>query len=78
MKANINKIVIAIIGATATPAFANTTGFFGEGSGLLTWLFVGFVALVVILQAIPAMFGLAKMIVRSLSSSAKEIDVTKA
>lgn len=54
MKKKLLKISAALGGAIATSAFASTSGAEGEVSGLLIWSFVGFGAVVIILQALPA------------------------
>ena len=77
MKTNIIKIVIALLGACAASAFAATTGVVGEGSGLLVWFFIGFGVLVVMLQAVPAVFLFVSMLRGLFSASEKEAHLPK-
>lgn len=77
MKTTIIKIAMALVCGIATSAFAVTTGVFGEGSGPLVWFFVGFMALVVMLQAVPAMILFVSMLRALFSPGAKEVTIPK-
>lgn len=59
MKTTITTLATTL--ATATAALAATTADAG-GMGLLTWLFLGFGALVVVLQCVPAAVLFAAML----------------
>ena len=78
MKSGIIKATAALAGASATSAFAATTGVGGEGSGPLVWFFVGFGALIIIIQAIPAVTLFASMLKGIFSHSDKEATLPKA
>lgn len=74
MKTALN-IMIAMI-AGATPAFAATGGRVNH-SGLLVWIFLGFCALIVVAQVIPAvllMVGMVKGV--AAGKETKEANVT--
>jgi hypothetical protein len=52
-----------ILIGNATPVWAETTGREADNSGLFVWIFLGFCALIVVAQLIPAimlLFGLVK------------------
>ena len=56
------KLLVAMVASSASAAYA-ATGTHGEGAGILTYFFMGFFALIVVSQLIPAMilfFGLVK------------------
>ena len=78
MKTNTVKIAIALIGAFAASAFAATTGTTGEGTGPLVWFFIGFGALVIMLQAVPALFLFTAMLKGLFSASDKPAALPKA
>lgn len=78
MKTTIVKTVIALVGATATAAYAATSGSAAEGSGPLIWFFVGFGALVVLLQAVPALVLFVSMLKGLFATSDKEVTLPKA
>jgi hypothetical protein len=65
------KALITIMGIIAPAAAFAASGAREDSSGIFVWVFLGFCALIVIVQVIPAvllMFGLAK----GLTSVAKE------
>ena len=71
MKTTLRTIAttVAATMATAAPAFAAPT--YSDNSGLLVWSFLGFCAVIVVAQVMPAvmmMVGMAK----GLSTEAKE------
>jgi hypothetical protein len=78
MKATIIKSIIALLGAGAASAFAATTNLAGEGSGPLTWFFIGFGVMVIMLQAVPALILFASMLKGLFATSEKEITIPKA
>ena len=53
------KILVPILAGSATASFAATTGLEPGGNGVLAWFFIGFVVMIVLFQAAPAivMFG---------------------
>jgi hypothetical protein len=61
MKTNITNLVITLLAGSATSAFAAESALQDGGSPLI-WLFIGFMALVVMVQAIPAGIMLFSMI----------------
>lgn len=69
MKTNITKILVPMLTCgTATSAFAAGTAA-QDGGGLLIWLFIGFMALVVMVQAVPAGIMLYSMVKAFFSSA---------
>ncbi|MDD2309137.1 MAG: hypothetical protein PHH91_06100 [Desulfuromonadaceae bacterium] len=78
MKTNMIKTVIALVVASATSAYAAVTGAAGEGSGPLVWLFIGFCALIVMLQAVPAVILFISMVRGLFSASEKKVVVPNA
>ena len=64
MKTLMKKLIMAcIIIGNVTPALAATTGREVDNSDLFVWIFLGFCALIVVAQLIPAamvLFGLVK------------------
>ena len=71
MKTTLRTMATAVAAtmATAAPAFAAPT--YSDNSGLLVWSFLGFCALIVVAQVMPAvmmMVGMAK----GLSTETKE------
>jgi hypothetical protein len=74
MKTALNTIIAMMAGAV--PAFAATGGRV-DHSGLFVWIFLGFCALIVVAQVIPAvmmMVGMVKGV--AASREAKEVKVT--
>ena len=61
MKTKITNFLIPLLGGSATSAFA-ADGAMQDGGGPLLWFFIGFAALVVMVQAIPAGILLYSMI----------------
>ena len=53
MKTKIFNFLIPLLGGSATSAFA-ADGVLQNGGGPLVWFFIGFAALIVMAQAIPA------------------------
>ena len=68
MKTRITNLVIPMLGASATTAFA-ADGALQDGGGPLVWFFIGFGVLVLMVQAIPAGIMLFSMIKALFSSS---------
>ena len=59
------RMLILMVAGSASVAYA-ATGSQGEGAGILAYFFVGFFALIVVCQLVPAMilfFGLVKGLV---------------
>lgn len=77
MKTNIIKTVVALIGAGATSTFAAATGTAGEGSGPLVWFLIGFGALIIMLQVMPAIVLFVSMLRGLFSASGKEVHLPK-
>jgi hypothetical protein len=77
MKTTIIKTVIALIGAGATTAYAASNNIAGEGSGPLVWFLIGFGAVVILLQAVPALVMFASMIKGLFSPADKSATVHK-
>ena len=76
MKTTLRTIAAAVAAtmATAAPAFAAPT--YSDHSGLLVWSFLGFCALIVVAQVMPAvmmMIGMAK----GLGAEKKEAEAHK-
>ena len=61
MKTRIINFLIPLLGGSATSAFASN-GALQDGGSPLVWFFIGFVALVVIVQVIPAAILLYSMV----------------
>jgi hypothetical protein len=78
MKSTFIKLAIALSGAGAATVFAATTGAAGEGSGPLTWFFIGFGVMVIMLQAVPALILFASMLKGLFAASEKEVTLPKA
>lgn len=70
MKTRISQLLVPLLGGTATTAFA-AEGTLHDGGGLLIWFFIGFGALVVMAQAIPAMIMLYSMLKAVVSPAEK-------
>jgi hypothetical protein len=67
MKTKIANLLIPMLGASATSAFA-ADGALQDGGSPLIWFFIGFGVLVVMVQAIPAgimLFSMAKAVFSS-------------
>ena len=61
MKTNIARFLIPMLAGTATQAFASDASM-SDGGGPLIWFFIGFGAMVLVVQAIPAGILLYSMI----------------
>ena len=73
MKTALNTMIAMIAGAT--PAFAATGGRV-DHSGLLVWMFLGFCALIVVAQVIPAammMIGMVKGVAGAKEAKAAKV-----
>lgn len=71
MKTNIANLLIPLLAGSATSAFAADSAL-QDGGGPLIWLFIGFGALVIMVQAIPAgimLFSMAKALFGSSEST---------
>ncbi len=68
MKTKITNFLIPLLGGSATSAFA-ADGAMQDGGGPLVWFFIGFGALVIMMQVIPACIILYSMIKALLSPS---------
>ena len=71
MKTTITRIASAVAAtmATAAPAFAAPT--YTDNSGLLVWSFLGFCAVIVVAQVMPAVMMMVGM-VKGLSTETAE------
>jgi hypothetical protein len=71
MKTTLRTIATAVAAtmATAAPAFAAPA--YSDNSGLLVWSFLGFCALIVVAQVMPAVMMMVGM-VKGLSTETKE------
>lgn len=68
MKTRISHFLFALVGGSATSAFAaNNT--LSDGGSPLIWFFIGFGALVLMVQAVPALVMLYSMAKALFSSS---------
>ena len=59
-----------------TPVWATTTGRDADNSNLFVWIFLGFCALIVVAQLIPAimvLFGLVKGVKKETEEAAPEV-----
>lgn len=70
MKTRIAHFLFPVLGGSATTAFAADSALSG-GGGPLIWFFIGFGALVLLVQAIPALVMLYSMM-RAIFSSSEE------
>jgi len=75
MKTTIANITVAFVLSAASIANASTGNFF-EGYGILTILFIGFMILVVMFQALPAIIEFTGFF-KGLFSSSKKKTLTK-
>lgn len=70
------RMFISMVAGSASAAYA-ATGVQSEGAGILTYFFVGFFALIIVSQLIPAMilfFGMVKGIFSSQEKTSVKID----
>ncbi len=72
MKTKIANFLIPMLAGTSTSALASDSTM-QDGGGPLTWFFIGFAVLVVMVQAIPAGILLFSMIKAVFSKSEKEV-----
>ena len=72
MRATLRNMATAAVATmvTAAPAFAAPT--YNDHSGLLVWSFLGFCALIVVAQVMPAAMMMVGM-VKGFSTEAKEV-----
>ncbi len=68
MKARIINLLVTLSACSATSAFASNSGVSDSG-GPLVWFFIGFGALVLMFQAVPAAILLYSMLKAVFSSS---------
>jgi len=57
------QVLISMVAGSASAAYAATGMHGAEGAGILTYFFIGFFALIIVSQLIPAMilfFGMVK------------------
>jgi len=78
MKTNSFKIVVALIAAGAASAYVAVSASSGGENGFLIWALIGFAALVVMFQAVPAVFMLFATLKSLFSSADKEVTHPKA
>ena len=70
------KMLISMVAGSASVAYA-TTGMQGEGAGILAYFFVGFFALIIVTQLVPAMilfFGMVKGLFSSAEKTSVKVD----
>ena len=60
---NTLRIITLMTVLYANSAFAATGAMGGEGIGLVGWIFIGFMALIIACQFVPAVFMLGSMVV---------------
>lgn len=63
------QLTLATLSATVSPALA-TPAASSSDSGLMTWLFIGFFALIVVAQLVPGLLLVGSVIKGLLSSAA--------
>ncbi len=71
------KIIVSILAGTASAAYA-APGAATEGAGFLAYLFVGFFALIIVTQLVPAMilfFGMVKGLFTQEKKAASSVQV---
>ncbi len=56
------KTIIVLTGVLATVSAFAVTGLIENGSGIFVWVFLGYCALIVIVQAIPAVILFTSMV----------------
>ncbi len=70
------KMLIAMAVGSASAAYA-ATGMQGEDAGILAYFFVGFFALIIVTQLVPAMilfFGMVKGLFSSAEKTSAKVD----
>ena len=77
MKTTILKTVLVLLGAGVSSAFAASTGAAADGGGPLVWFFIGFGAMVIMLQAVPALILFVSMLKGLFAASDKEAALPK-
>ena len=55
------KLLISMVAGSSSAAYA-ATGTHGEGAGILTYFFLGFFALIIVSQLVPAMILFVGMV----------------
>ena len=77
MKKTIKRLALGagILIGSVTPLWAETTGRETDNSGLLVWIFLGFCALIVVAQLIPAAMVLLG-VVKGVKKEAEEVAPT--
>ncbi|MGW8311738.1 MAG: hypothetical protein ACWGOL_00745 [Desulfuromonadales bacterium] len=70
------QVLISMVAGSASAAYA-ATGMHGEGAGILTYFFIGFFALIIVSQLVPAMilfFGMVKGLLTRPEKSSVKVD----
>jgi len=70
------KVLISMVVGSASAAYA-ATGMQSEGAGILAYFFVGFFALIIVTQLVPAMilfFGMVKGLFSSSEKTSVKVD----
>jgi hypothetical protein len=70
------KMLISMVAGSVSAVYA-ATGTQGEGAGILAYFFVGFFALIIVTQLVPAMilfFGMVKGLFSSSEKTSVNID----
>lgn len=75
MKTRIINLLIPLFAGSATSALASD-GSLNDGGGPLVWFFIGFGALVLMLQAVPALIMLYSMVKGALSPADHTVAAT--
>lgn len=76
MKVRIINLLVPLFACSATSAFASNAGI-SDGGGPLVWFFIGFGALVLMFQAVPATILLYSMIKAVFSPAESSAAVSK-
>lgn len=75
MKTRIINLLVPLFAGSATSALASD-GALSDSGGPLVWFFIGFGALVIMLQAVPAMIMLYSMLKGLLSPADQTVTAT--
>jgi hypothetical protein len=70
------QVLISMVAGSASAAYA-ATGMNGEGAGILTYFFIGFFALIIVSQLVPAMilfFGMVKGLLSRPEKTSVKVD----
>ena len=70
------QMLISMVAGSASAVYA-ATGTHGEGAGVLTYFFLGFFALIIVTQLVPAMilfFGMIKGLFSNSEKTSVKID----